>query len=179
VWLTREDAEKIRAHVDDEWWPLFGLLLYTGITIGEALGLRGTDISLSERRISINEDGGRKLKRESRNRSVVFPPRHLPEMTAAVERAASGQDALLFPFSYWTARKAWLRISKNAGVDGVKLHDLRHTYAVHAVINGVPEARLQQLLGHAHYGTTRRYATHAPEQFVEQDAERVAESLGL
>jgi integrase len=66
-----------------------------------------------------------------------------------------------------------------AEIFGATIHDARHTYAVHAVQDGIPEARLQKLLGHAHPGTTRRYAMHALEQFLEGDAERVARHMGL
>lgn len=43
----------------------------------------------------------------------------------------------------------------------------------------IPEARLQKLLGHAHAGTTRRYASHSPGQFLEADAQLVARSMGV
>jgi hypothetical protein len=34
-------------------------------------------------------------------------------------------------------------------------------------------------LGHAHPGTTRRYAMHSPEQFQDADTDRVASHMGL
>ena len=68
-----------------------------------------------------------------------------------------------FAFTYWPARKAWNAVCKQAGIYGAAIHDARHTFAVHAAQDGVPEARLQKLLGHAHPGTIRRYAMHAPD----------------
>jgi integrase len=56
-------------------------------------------------------------------------------------------------------------------------HDLRHTFAVHAVQNGVPLPRLQKLLGHATPAMVMRYAMHAPEAYLDQDAARIAASL--
>lgn len=88
-------------------------------------------------------------------------------------------DASVFPFTYWPAQKAWKQVCTATEIYGATIHDARHTYAVHAVQDGIPEARLQKLLGHAHPGTTRRYAMHAPEQFLEGDAERVARHMGL
>lgn len=66
------------------------------------------------------------------------------------------------------------RLETEDGIHGATIHDARHTFAVHCVQDGIPEARLQKLLGHVHPGTTRRYAMHAPEQFLEDDAERRA-----
>jgi integrase len=67
----------------------------------------------------------------------------------------------------------------SADVYGATIHDARHTYAVHAVQSGIPEGRLQRLLGHSHPGTTRRYAMHAPEQFLDDDADRVARHMSV
>ena len=68
---------------------------------------------------------------------------------------------------------------KAAGIVAATIHDARHTFAVHAVQGGIPEARLQKLLDHVHPGTTRRYAMHSPEQFQDADADRVASHMGL
>ena len=85
----------------------------------------------------------------------------------------------MFPVNYSTARKYWVATCRRAGIAGATIHDARHTYAVHYVASGLPEARLQGILGHSHAGTTRRYARHSPEQFLDADAERVAIAMGL
>jgi integrase len=122
----------------------------------EALGLRRSDIDLRTRRVSMHEEYGRTFKRESHARELSIPA-----------------------FTYWPARKAWSRVCKAAGIVAATIHDARHTFAVHAVQGGVPEARLQKLLSHAHPATTRRYAMHSPEQFQDADADRVASHMGL
>jgi integrase len=63
------------------------------------------------------------------------------------------------------------------GLHDVVPHDLRHTFAVHAVQNGVPLPRLQKLLGHATPAMVMRYAAHSPEAYLDEDAARVASSL--
>ncbi len=57
------------------------------------------------------------------------------------------------------------------------LHDLRHTFAVHAAQAGVPIARIQKLLVHATVAMAMRYMKHAPEAYFAEDAARVAGSL--
>jgi integrase len=179
-WLSKDELTAFRQACPDQWWPLFGLLLSTGITISEALGLRRTDIDLKNGRLSIHEEYGRKLKRSSRNREL-----HIPEAMRSILRewldncVDQTPSDLIFPFSYWPVRKVWHSICDTAGIHAATVHDARHTFAVHAVQSGVPEARLQKLLGHAHPGTTRRYAMHSPEAFLERDAGAVSSSMGL
>jgi site-specific recombinase XerD len=45
------------------------------------------------------------------------------------------------------------------------VHDLRHTYASHLVLAGVPLRMVQELLGHASIRTTERYSHLAPNEF--------------
>jgi integrase len=178
-WLSREELTAFQQHCPREWWPLFGLLFGTGMTISEALGLRRTDVDLRSRRLSIHEEYGRKLKRESRTRELSIPEVLVPVLGDWFAGRVERQDERIFAFTYWPARKAWAATCKAADIYGATIHDARHTFAVHAVQHGVPEARLQKLLGHSHPGTTRRYAMHSPEQYLEQDAERVSRSMGF
>ncbi|MFO6430275.1 tyrosine-type recombinase/integrase [Erythrobacter sp. W302b] len=55
-------------------------------------------------------------------------------------------------------RKPWVRICKGAGLDGVRLHDLRHTAASIAVGQGASLPIIGRLLGHSQAQTTHRYA---------------------
>lgn len=140
-WLTSEQLARFNAHCSPDWEPLFSLLLSTGMTISEALGLRHSDIDLRIRRVSIHEDHGRKLKRASRARELSLPTHLIPILTAWLERSGSNPDSNFFSYTYWTARKAWMRTCKGAGIANATIHDARQTFAVHAVQDGVPEAR--------------------------------------
>ena len=55
-------------------------------------------------------------------------------------------------------QKSWRRIRKQAGLDDVRIHDLRHTFASHAVMGGTPLALVSRVLGHSKITTTMRYA---------------------
>jgi integrase len=52
----------------------------------------------------------------------------------------------------------WQAIRSAAGLDGVRLHDLRHSFASLAVSAGVPLATIGGLLGHKDLKSTARYA---------------------
>ncbi len=66
----------------------------------------------------------------------------------------------------------WKLVRKQAGIEDVRLHDLRHSVASQAVLNGVPLPVVARLLGHSQVSMTLRYA-HVAEKEVEAAAERV------
>jgi integrase len=55
-------------------------------------------------------------------------------------------------------QKPWRRIRKSAGLDDVRLHDLRHSFASFAVAGGMSLPMIGALLGHSQPQTTHRYA---------------------
>ena len=59
---------------------------------------------------------------------------------------------------------------------GLRLHDLRHTWASVAAMNGVDMVTIAKLLGHALVETTERY-THLSEQSVSDVADRVSNRI--
>jgi len=52
----------------------------------------------------------------------------------------------------------WRRVRELAGLGDVRLHDLRHSVASDAIMNGVPLEVVGKMLGHRNYHTTQRYA---------------------
>ena len=68
----------------------------------------------------------------------------------------------------------WLRVREMAGiVADARLHDLRHSHASHAVMNGESLHVAGRLLGHWRASTTNRYV-HLDDATLSQAAERVA-----
>ncbi len=79
------------------------------------------------------------------------------------QRSIAGDDPHIFPGRgtegrIINLRKPWKRICKSAGLDGVRLHDLRHTAASIAVGQGATLPIIGRLLGHSQAQTTQRYA---------------------
>jgi len=70
----------------------------------------------------------------------------------------------------------WNRVRERAGLAGVRLHDLRHTYASQAVMKGVPLPVVARLLGHRNVRMTMRYA-HVGDRDVMEAAERVGAAV--
>jgi len=69
----------------------------------------------------------------------------------------------------------WRRIRRRAGLDDVRLHDLRHSFAS-ALVNDGKDA-VQRLLGHANAKATQRYA-HLARKTLADAAEAMGKVVG-
>ena len=70
----------------------------------------------------------------------------------------------------------WRGVRARAGLDDVRLHDLRHSYASRALALGESLPVIAKLLGHAQIQTTARY-THLARDAVKDAATRVAQGI--
>lgn len=73
-------------------------------------------------------------------------------------------------------KRVWELLRSNAGLDGVRLHDLRHTNASAGVNSGLSLFMVGHLLGHRHESTTAKYA-HLANDPVRQASNRIASIL--
>jgi integrase len=71
----------------------------------------------------------------------------------------------------------WTRIRTKAGLDDVRLHDLRHSFASALVNDGKGLYAVQQLLGHANGKATQRYA-HLSRETLADAAEAMGKLIG-
>ena len=145
------------------------LLLLTGCRKSEIRTLRWQDVDgdvlnlidakSGPRRVFLNAPARAILERQPRSGSAyVFPSPRDP-----------GRP-LYRNFSLWhTARK-------EAGIEDVRIHDLRHTFASHAVLQGVPLPVVSRLLGHNSPTMTLRYA-HVGDRETEAAAERIGTAI--
>ena len=70
----------------------------------------------------------------------------------------------------------WLRARERAGIEDVRLHDLRHTVASQVVARGVALSTVPKMLGHANPTMTLRYA-HVGDRDVQAAAERIGKTI--
>ncbi|HXB27475.1 MAG TPA: site-specific integrase [Gemmatimonadaceae bacterium] len=179
-WLDAGEVAALETATGPDWWPLFASLIYTGLRIGEALGLEWADVRLSERRIRVHEKGGRRLKTASSQRDVPIAAPLAAVLEQHRTRVRSGPADAVFPSpygDYWRALHRFQRCVRGAKIAPATIHDLRHTFGVHCAQAGVPLPRLQKLMGHASPVMTMRYMKHAPESYFAEDAARLAASL--
>lgn len=71
----------------------------------------------------------------------------------------------------------WCEVRDEANVAAdARLHDLRHTHASHAIMNGESLHMTGRLLGHRRAATTNRYA-HLDDATLSEAAERVSAKI--
>ena len=71
----------------------------------------------------------------------------------------------------------WLLVRAEAGLDGVRIHDLRHSWASRALALGESLSMIGKLLGHARIETTARYA-HLARDTEKASAAKVGGGIG-
>ena len=71
----------------------------------------------------------------------------------------------------------WERVRERAGLEEVRIHDLRHSFASRALALGESLPMIGKLLGHTQVQTTARYA-HLARDSVKASASRIAGSIG-
>ncbi|MGX9522664.1 tyrosine-type recombinase/integrase [Vibrio mediterranei] len=72
--------------------------------------------------------------------------------------------------------RLWLEVRKIANIEDVRIHDLRHTFASYAVMEGYPIAMVAKLLGHKRISSTLRY-THVGDGHIEKEAQKIGDVL--
>ncbi len=74
-------------------------------------------------------------------------------------------------------QKPWRRIRERAGLEDVRIHDLRHSFASRALALGESLTMIGKLLGHTQVQTTARYA-HLARDSIQNAAARITGSIG-
>lgn len=72
--------------------------------------------------------------------------------------------------------KPWESIRNRAGLQGLRLHDLRHTYASYGAGSGLGLPILGKLMGHREAATTQRYA-HLDSDPLRRAASEIADKI--
>jgi integrase len=131
------------------------LLLLTGARSMEVLAAKWADFDLST---GVWVKPGSTTKQKTEHRVPLSGPARL--LLAEMSKAAVSEH--VFPGRNVphraTVRGAWSLACKAAGLSGVRLHDLRHSYASVLASAGVPLYTIGGLLGHSQPSTTARYA---------------------
>lgn len=70
----------------------------------------------------------------------------------------------------------WSKLRDEAGLPGVRIHDLRHSFASHAAAHSETLPMIGKLLGHADVRTTTRYA-HLDDGHVIEAAQRIGDLI--
>jgi len=177
VWLTAGDVRRVISA--SEWEVRMFLLLSasTGVDKTPLLRIRRRDVDFSAWSLYVRDS-----KEEARKRTIQLPPVAVFAMKLLLEGKERGEKA--FDLTSGQINYRWRKAREASGLtpeggfeDGVRLKDLRHTFAVHYMKGGGSIAGLQGRLGHARGKQSMRYARHEVEETT--DMEKAAASMGL
>jgi len=76
----------------------------------------------------------------------------------------------------WSLCRSWKHARRLAGLPDVRLHDLRHSVASDAIMDGVPLEVVGKMLGHKNYRTTQRYA-HIADYALRDAVNRTSKTI--
>ena len=168
---------------------LFELLAYTGLRIGEALGLTWADIDHEAGLIRVHRQLGRDrrhapLKTEASKREVVLAPalaKRLRERRLATLHKAPHDFVFATPsgrgLDYRRVGRAFRSSVRRAGLQApgrLSLHSLRHGFASLLIANGLNVVFVSRQLGHANPTVTLSTYAHLFERADHAAAAREA-----
>lgn len=156
------------------WYDFFYTEITTGLRLGEICGLQWEDLNEETGRLSVRRSvsrasgGGLQIgetKTETGKRTILLPPSTLHLLK---ERKKTAMTEWIFPsllqpekpVSPHTAYHRLKLILKQAGLPDIRFHDLRHTFATHALVSGVDAKTLSGILGHTNASFTLDTYTH-------------------
>ena len=176
--LSRDEAKRLHAELDHlvaerperaAQADIIRLLYYTGCRLSEIRTLRWCELGTDRLDLEDSKTGPRKVYLNSEAREII-------------ERQPRTGSDHVFPSPSDQSKPVaehlslWFTVRKQAGIEDVRLHDLRHNFASQAVLNGVPLPTVARLLGHREVSMTLRYA-HVADREIEAAAERIGSAI--
>jgi integrase len=146
------------------------LLLFTGCRLREILHLRWEHVDI-DRGLLFLPDSKTGRKTVILNAPALAVLSGLTRIgTFVIAGQAAGTDE---EKPRADLKRPWETVARRAGLDGVRLHDLRHTYASFGAGGGLGLPIIGKLLGHTQASTTQRYA-----HLDNDPLRRAAEAIG-
>lgn len=196
AWTEEETAAFLTAIADERLYPLWRLVLTTGLRRGELCGLRWRDVDLTDgtlevvqSRVVADEVVTGAPKTRAGSRLIALEPDTISALNAwrirqLEERLAAGSawtdhglvfvDELGEPPHPETITRWWREAIVSTGARPIRLHDARHTSATISLRLGVNPKVLAQRLGHADVAVTMRVYQHV----TAHDDRAAADALG-
>ena len=177
--LSREELRRLHRALDRhaqrseskrQQADIIRLLLLTGCRKNEIARLHWQEVDGDHLNLKDSKTGPRRVLLNARARAIIE------------RRKGQSASEWVFPsvrnpaIPQGDVTRPWFSVRREAGIEDVRLHDLRHTVASHAVMQGVPLPIVARVLGHRHSRMTLRYA-HVGDSEIRAAAERVGQTM--
>lgn len=163
--LSFDEAATLLASAGDA-RTMITVALHTGLRVGELRALDWSAVDLEARRINVHRAASRtEIDTPKSNRSRTVP---LSQTARAALAGHSDRAGFVFTNRHggMLTRHQADRVLRGAfaatDLERLGWHALRHTFASHLVMRGVPLKAIQELLGHSTIDMTMRYAHLSP-----------------
>ncbi|MFA0609242.1 tyrosine-type recombinase/integrase [Vibrio sp. 10N.222.49.B4] len=152
------------------------LVLLTGCRISEVTGLQWSFVKGREWHLPDSKTGAKVVYVGKEAQQVLSD---IPQQVWA--HRSESHDDVFMPLRRFVSRSTkvsmvWQQVRALAHIEDVRIHDLRHTFASYAVLEGYPIPMVSKLLGHTRISSTLRYA-HVDDAQVSQSAEAIGEVM--
>ena len=151
-----------------QWHPYMVTAIRTGLRVGEMVALRWRDVDLERGRITVRRSYDRKRKafastKNDKIRDIPLTRDALDALRTQRERGPADRELVFVNdlgnhFDSHATQYAIEKIAEALGMRHIHNHVLRHTFASHAAMRGIPIPQIQQWLGHSSIVVTMRYA---------------------
>lgn len=163
--LTLEEINIVLDNCSDIIRPVILTAIHTGLRKSELFRLEWKDVDFERQCITVTAKGEEHTKnylnREIPMTMQLIECLHNLEMRSNWVFVKEDGER----YSGWI-RKSIESAARRAGIKRFTLHDLRHTFASHLVMEGIDLPTVQRLMGHANVSTTMIYAHLAPDHLM-------------
>lgn len=157
--------------------PLFecfmGLAVTSGIDRGPMLRIRPRDFNEQTGELEVHD-----TKTKARPRTLLLSKTAAGFLSRAIQLAHPGLDGVVFAWTKDQVRHRWREAREGAGLEWLRLKDLRSVFADAFVQAGGTLKDLQAVLGHSSGKTSMRYTRSQPVRQAET-MEGAAKEMGF
>lgn len=142
-----EACEKRRAHLR----PLIITAVDTAMQRGELFKLQWKDIDLASQTITVTAMNSKTTKA----RTIAMTPRVQAELETLWNKSPKDGNGLVFGITD-TVKRSFAGACKDANINGLRFHDLRHTSITKMIQAGITPMEVMKISGHTQMMTLRR-----------------------
>lgn len=139
--------------------PMLRLMLHAGLRRSEAFLIEWRDVDLEGGTLTVRGE----ISKSAQTRDIPLSQTALEDLRAwHMQSMGSTPESPVFPNPqtgrpFGHVNGTWRKLRKAAGIDGFRLHDLRHTFASRLLSRGADLQTVREMCGHADIATTARY----------------------